>query len=97
MGHWQGFTAVYADGGIYGISPTTRSDVSDQQLYFTCCWLPRQWRPLMWGSAPYLYEEVGNRDLYGAPRHISKVVLEVVVSATARRTRSRWRLSTIVQ
>eukprot|EP00965_Chrysotila_dentata_P047860 1587562-Pleurochrysis_carterae.AAC.1 len=64
MGHWQGFTAVYADGGIYGISPTTRLDVSDRQLCFS-------WRPcLIWGSALYLDVEVGDHDLYGAPRYI---------------------------
>eukprot|EP00965_Chrysotila_dentata_P257127 6212776-Pleurochrysis_carterae.AAC.4 len=63
MGHEQAFTAVYADGGIYGISPAIGSYV------FTWCRLPRQRRPC----------------LYGAPRHISEVVLEVVVSATASR------------
>eukprot|EP00965_Chrysotila_dentata_P030244 1006306-Pleurochrysis_carterae.AAC.1 len=35
MGHRQGFTAIYADGGICGISPTARPDLSDQQLCFT--------------------------------------------------------------
>eukprot|EP00965_Chrysotila_dentata_P084852 2800763-Pleurochrysis_carterae.AAC.1 len=41
MGHGQAFTAVYAEGGICGISPATRSDVSDRQLCFTCwCRLP---------------------------------------------------------
>eukprot|EP00965_Chrysotila_dentata_P256359 6212517-Pleurochrysis_carterae.AAC.17 len=41
MGQWQGFTAVYADGGMYGISLSTRSDVSDWQLCLTWCRLPR--------------------------------------------------------
>eukprot|EP00965_Chrysotila_dentata_P100890 3332628-Pleurochrysis_carterae.AAC.1 len=40
--------------------------------------------------------EVGDLDLYGAPRPILEVVLEVVVSATAHRTRL-GRLSTIGQ
>eukprot|EP00965_Chrysotila_dentata_P162169 5355483-Pleurochrysis_carterae.AAC.1 len=30
MSHWQGLTGVYADGDIYGISPTNRSDVFDR-------------------------------------------------------------------
>eukprot|EP00965_Chrysotila_dentata_P017572 583772-Pleurochrysis_carterae.AAC.2 len=59
MGHGQAFTAVYADGGIYGIFFTTRSDVSDRQLCCTWCRLPRSWRPCFkWGSAPYLDVEV---------------------------------------
>eukprot|EP00965_Chrysotila_dentata_P139273 4604838-Pleurochrysis_carterae.AAC.1 len=32
MGHEQAFTAVYADGGIYRISPTTRSDVDSRNF-----------------------------------------------------------------
>eukprot|EP00965_Chrysotila_dentata_P230539 6197833-Pleurochrysis_carterae.AAC.4 len=71
MGHWQGFTAVYTDGGVCGISPMTRSDVSDRQLCFTWCRLPRQWRPsLTWGFAPYMDVDVGNHYLYGAPCQI---------------------------
>eukprot|EP00965_Chrysotila_dentata_P124010 4099030-Pleurochrysis_carterae.AAC.2 len=65
MGHGQALTAVYADEGIYGLSPTTRSDVSDRQLYFTWCRLPRYGRPyLIRGSASYLDVEVGYHDLY---------------------------------
>eukprot|EP00965_Chrysotila_dentata_P144788 4782266-Pleurochrysis_carterae.AAC.1 len=37
----QGFTAIYADGGICGIYPATRSVTSDQQLCFTWYRLPR--------------------------------------------------------
>eukprot|EP00965_Chrysotila_dentata_P045794 1521946-Pleurochrysis_carterae.AAC.1 len=37
----QGFTAIYADGGICGIYPATRWDASDRQLCFTWCRLPR--------------------------------------------------------
>eukprot|EP00965_Chrysotila_dentata_P052159 1730702-Pleurochrysis_carterae.AAC.1 len=33
MGHGQAFTAVYAERRIYGISPSTGLDVSDQQLF----------------------------------------------------------------
>eukprot|EP00965_Chrysotila_dentata_P021134 699779-Pleurochrysis_carterae.AAC.3 len=33
MGHRKAFSAVYADGEIYGISSRTRSDVSDLQLF----------------------------------------------------------------
>eukprot|EP00965_Chrysotila_dentata_P245648 6206687-Pleurochrysis_carterae.AAC.2 len=73
MGHWQGFAAIYADGGICGISPATRSDVSDWQLCFAWCRLPRSWRPcFIWVSAPYLNMEVGDNKLYGAPHHAKK-------------------------
>eukprot|EP00965_Chrysotila_dentata_P084325 2784717-Pleurochrysis_carterae.AAC.1 len=34
MGHGKAFSAVYADGGIYGTSPTTRSDVSKSAATF---------------------------------------------------------------
>eukprot|EP00965_Chrysotila_dentata_P123087 4068555-Pleurochrysis_carterae.AAC.1 len=50
----EGVRAIYADGGICGMCPTTRSDVSDRQLCYTWCRLPRYWRPCFtWGSAPY--------------------------------------------
>eukprot|EP00965_Chrysotila_dentata_P257434 6212887-Pleurochrysis_carterae.AAC.4 len=38
----RGFTAIYADGGMCGISPATRdSDPSNRQLCFTWCRLPQ--------------------------------------------------------
>eukprot|EP00965_Chrysotila_dentata_P185291 6116474-Pleurochrysis_carterae.AAC.1 len=55
LGHGQAFTAVYAEGGICGISPTTQSDAFDRQLRFR-----------MRGAGCHCEEHC----LYGAPRHI---------------------------
>eukprot|EP00965_Chrysotila_dentata_P063208 2094387-Pleurochrysis_carterae.AAC.1 len=41
VGHRQFCTAIYADGGIFGMSLTTRSDASDRQLCFKWYRLPR--------------------------------------------------------
>eukprot|EP00965_Chrysotila_dentata_P018048 599576-Pleurochrysis_carterae.AAC.1 len=32
VSHWQGFAAIYADGGICRICPATRSDASDRLI-----------------------------------------------------------------
>eukprot|EP00965_Chrysotila_dentata_P031573 1053085-Pleurochrysis_carterae.AAC.1 len=69
MGHWPGFTAIHADGGIHGISP--RSD----RIYPIGSYVLR-------GAG---CQNTGDHVSYGAPRHISEVVPEVVVSATASR------------
>eukprot|EP00965_Chrysotila_dentata_P051551 1710209-Pleurochrysis_carterae.AAC.1 len=58
MSHWQGFTAVYAAGGMYGISPTTRSNVPDRQLWS------------MWGFAPYLDVEMETMIYIRLPTYI---------------------------
>eukprot|EP00965_Chrysotila_dentata_P052407 1738494-Pleurochrysis_carterae.AAC.1 len=37
MDHWQSFAAIYAGGGICGMSPATRSNASNRQLCFRWC------------------------------------------------------------
>eukprot|EP00965_Chrysotila_dentata_P011148 362242-Pleurochrysis_carterae.AAC.1 len=67
MGHWQGFTAIYADEGICGISPATRSNVSDRQLYVYSRWAScHDNRPMFYmGLRSNLDVEVGDHGLHG--------------------------------
>eukprot|EP00965_Chrysotila_dentata_P223631 6193688-Pleurochrysis_carterae.AAC.2 len=44
----KALTAVYAEGGICGISPVTRSGASDRRLCFTWCRLPRMMKTIIY-------------------------------------------------